>query len=305
MIRGNAEGQESPTAKKLKDIKAWAQASPEHRPFVWFTVEELKQKIKEKGGQIKNNAKRDDLINTLRSLEGGNFSHHSTKSLTPISIVFKTSFMQGLQGKAKKWASLGHHLEPILGNSLLHHSAEGKTMTAGLEVKQLYRVGLVKKKEQPCVKCSVDFFGIAEIDGVFCGFVVEVKGRVTGHTAQHARELAWALGIDEDNPYIQVAYNSPDLKSYFEKVSESIQILHHAFTFGVKHVLLLVGDQTGIISGILVRFDDEILNDYGKCMKDIKESTMKWAYDESVPFPKNEILEAVKQHPYAVNVGTC
>ncbi len=96
LIRGNAEGQEFPTAKKLKDIKAWAQASPEHRPFVWFTVEELKQKIKEKGAQIKNNAKRDDLINTLRSSEGGNLSHCSTKALTPISIVIKTSFMQGL-----------------------------------------------------------------------------------------------------------------------------------------------------------------------------------------------------------------
>jgi len=137
--------------------------------------------------------------------------------------------MQGLQGKAKKWASLGHYLEPILGNSLLQHSAEGKTTSAGLVVKQLYRVGLVQKKEQPCVKCSVDFFGAAEIDGVFCGFVVEVKGRVTS------------------------------LKSYFEKVTESIQILHHAFVFGINHVLLLVGDQTGIISGVLVKFDNEIL----------------------------------------------
>jgi hypothetical protein len=42
--------------KKLKDFKAWAKASPEHRPFVWFTVEESKQKFKEKSSQIKNNA---------------------------------------------------------------------------------------------------------------------------------------------------------------------------------------------------------------------------------------------------------
>jgi hypothetical protein len=197
----------------------------------------------------------------------------------------------------KPWPSFG-------ANSRKKSFAPFFRGTAGLEVKQLYRVGLVQKKEQPCVKCSVDFFGIAEIDEVFCGFVVEVKGRVTGNTAQHARELAWALGIDEDNPYIQVAYNSPDLKTYFEKVSESIQILHHAFTFGVKHVLLLVGDQTGIISGVLVRFDDEILNDYGKCMKDVEESAIKWAYNESFPFSKNEIIEALKQHPYAVDVGT-
>jgi hypothetical protein len=159
-------------------------------------------------------------------------------------------------------------------------------------------------KGKPCVKCSVDFFGVAEIDGVFYGFIVEVKGRVTGNTAQHARELAWTLGIDEDNPRVQVAYNSPDLKSYFEKVSKSIQILYHAFTFGIKHVLLHVGDQTGIVSGVLARFDNEILADYGKCMKDVEESAIKWAYNESVPFPKNEIIDEVKQHPYTVDVGT-
>jgi hypothetical protein len=53
--------------------------------------------------------------------------------------------MQGLQGKVKKLASLGHYLEPVLANSLLKHSAERKPMMAGLNVKQLHHIGLVQK----------------------------------------------------------------------------------------------------------------------------------------------------------------
>jgi hypothetical protein len=58
--------------------------------------------------------------------------------------------MQGLQGKAKKWASIGHQVEPKLANKVLEHSAEGRTMAAGLKIKQLYRVGLVQKKSALC-----------------------------------------------------------------------------------------------------------------------------------------------------------
>ncbi len=85
----------------------------------------------------------------------------------------------------------------------------------------------LSKKSQPSVKCSLDFFGIAEIDGDVCRFAVEVKARVTGNTSQYSRELAQELGLyDEDNLYIQGSFDSPDLKNYIEKQSEAVQILH-------------------------------------------------------------------------------
>jgi hypothetical protein len=253
--------------------------------------------------------KREDLIGILISISLDPRSTCQSASnyngLGPIDIVIQTSFMQGLQGKAKKWASIGHQMEPKLANKLLEHSADRRTMAAGLKIKQLYRVGLVQKISQPCVKCSLDFFGMAEIDGDICGFAVEVKARVTGNTSQCSRELAQELGLDdEDNLYIQVSFDSPDLKSYIEKQSEAIQILHHAYTFNIKHILLLVGNMMDIISGVLVRFNDEILSAYGSCMKNIKESALNWAYDSLVPFPRTEIIEAVKNHPYAVDAGT-
>jgi hypothetical protein len=42
--------------------------------------------------------------------------------------------------------------------------------------------------------------------------------------------------------------------------------------FVIKYFLLLVGNETGIVSCILVKFDDVILAVYGKCMQDIEES---------------------------------
>jgi hypothetical protein len=56
--------------------------------------------------------------------------------------------------------------------------------------------------------------------------------------------------------------------------------------------LLLVGNTIDIISGVLVQFDDEILSSYGSCMKNIEESALSWAYDLTIPFPKNEVTEA-------------
>ncbi len=51
------------------------------------------------------------------------------------------------------------------------------------------------------------------------------------------------LGLDEDNVYTQVSYDSPDLRSNIEKESETIQILHHDYTFNIQYILLLVGDK--------------------------------------------------------------
>ena len=39
-------------------------------------------------------------------------------------------------------------------------------------------------------------------------------------------------------------------------------------------------------------------------MWDIEEMSLPWAYDWSIPFPKDEITEAVKKHPYAVDADT-
>ena len=53
-----------------------------------------------------------------------------------------------------------------------------------------------------------------------------------------------------------------------------------------------------------MRFDDEILSAYVSCMENVEESALSWVYDASIPFPRNEIIEAVKNYPYAVDAET-
>ncbi len=61
---------------------------------------------------MKASMKREDLISILASISldpAGKYQLESQyNGVSPIDIVIRTSFMQGLQGKAKKWASIGH-----------------------------------------------------------------------------------------------------------------------------------------------------------------------------------------------------
>jgi hypothetical protein len=55
----------------------------------------------------------------------------------------------------------------------------------------------------------------------------------------------------------------PNLERYVEKLSEAIQILHHAYTYQMDKVHLLVGNQQGdITSGVWVTFGDTLLSSY-------------------------------------------
>jgi hypothetical protein len=46
------------------------------------------------------------------------------------------------------------------------------------------------------------------------------------------------------------------------KKSEGIQMLHYTYTINIQYILLLVGDKTNIISGVLVRFENALLSAY-------------------------------------------
>lgn len=127
LLRGNNEGADLPSNKKKREIGTWVLAPPVHRPFVWYNLEALKQKIREKNGQsqMKGNMKREDLIVILISISLDPMSTYQSESnyngLNPIDIVIRTSFIQGFQGKVKKWASIGHQMKPKLANKLLEH----------------------------------------------------------------------------------------------------------------------------------------------------------------------------------------
>ena len=60
---------------------------------------------------------------------------------------------------------------------------------------------------------------------------------------------------------------------------ECVQILHHAYVYDLKMILLLIGDTKGtILRGVLVSFDDVIMRSYGCFLEKCFDESLSWAY---------------------------
>lgn len=69
-------------------------------------------------------------------------------------------------------------------------------------------------------------------------------------------------------------------KTYIPSNHECIQILHHAFVYNIKLVLLLIGNKKGtILRGVWVIFHDEIMMAYDHFLSRCHDLCLKWAYD--------------------------
>ena len=69
-----------------------------------------------------------------------------------------------------------------------------------------------------------------------------------------------------------------------------MQILHHAYVYDFRFVLLLIGDSTStIINGIWVKFDAEIKTKYGILLRSIYNVCLKWAYNPNVVLPEAKL----------------
>ena len=119
----------------------------------------------------------------------------------------------------------------------------------------------------------------------------EVKARTSVRTASKEVEFLRNLGrkkyisISEDTAY-----------HHFQKPQELYQCLQHAYVFDFRRVVFLVADKTSaIINGTVVRFTKETLNAFGMVLKDLKDFTLSWAYDDHPIVPKNILDVALKE----------
>ena len=62
-------------------------------------------------------------------------------------------------------------------------------------------------------------------------------------------------------------------------------LLQHAYVYNLKHIIFLVADLHSIIliQGIIVQFDEAILDDYGKVLSSLKQTVFDW-----IPMYKEE-----------------
>lgn len=96
--------------------------------------------------------------------------------------------------------------------------------------------------------------------------------------------------------FASVLCDLPDLRKYLLDRGEALQNAHHASTLSVKHVLFVTADRVSITGGVLIHYDNQFLSSYKKCVDNIYESSLKWAYEaeNEDDMPIDEIKAAVK-----------
>ena len=305
------------------DILAWLKASHNVRPYVFMSNKDLKTLLAERGDRSKsyNGVTREALIRELTGgvdEQDGGARKELWKRL--IGRILKATFMPKLVGKGKEYAKIGHKMETPLLNELLHHPDNP------YRILQIVRPGLVAKSGERYIKTSVDAIGMMDKVGGPELIGIEIKVRATSATRQdeleRRREISDDVifteyeidGLDErygfsfkvvikQSAYILFSCSllfyflySVHIKDCIDSKHELIHILHHAYVYNFKIVLLLVGDKSGsILRGVYITFPGSLKTAYGNMMQSIYLMCLKWAYALNDPLPEEVIKEELQQ----------
>lgn len=147
-----------------------------------------------------------------------------------------------------------------------------------LKIKGAYSAGLAAKRGSVYAKDSIDFLVIVDDpDNLYYepwGF--ECKGRTTSDTAADEEDFHSSL--------LGSKHTRIDSKHVFEDIrieSERFQILHHAFVYDLKTVVLAIGDGQGeLISTTIVDFDEDLKRHYGNMIDELFGLSLSWLYDD-------------------------
>eukprot|EP00562_Extubocellulus_spinifer_P001033 CAMPEP_0178488594 /NCGR_PEP_ID=MMETSP0696-20121128/9940_1 /TAXON_ID=265572 /ORGANISM="Extubocellulus spinifer, Strain CCMP396" /LENGTH=1177 /DNA_ID=CAMNT_0020116367 /DNA_START=521 /DNA_END=4055 /DNA_ORIENTATION=+ len=272
----------------IKSIKTWIDTRPCARPYILLSKSELQDLYKTKLGisPRKSLGVKDLIARLAGEVEP---EQPIIAASTYIDAVVMTNHMPPLRGEAKRHAAVGTKMEPEYAKDLLSLTNGGVRIgQRKLEVLHLFRSGLVQSRGRSYQKDSPDYVAIIKLDERTCVAAVEMKCRCANTTASKERDR-----ISKDGKLVHADSRSRELRRHVQSRSEALQCLHHAATLGVDHVIFVVGDTVGLTGGVLIEYDAPLRQSYNKCVDDIYETGLKWAYDTSVPIPTEEIKAAV------------
>lgn len=215
-----------------------------------------------------------------------------------LKALLKRSFMPPLKNATtKEHCNMGHKLELPIGQKFMVQVNE-KNRLPGYKCISLHKIGLVGKKSHPWAKDSIDFVACMknECDNSLEQWGIEVKSRQVTDTITAEKEHLRRLRRTQ---FVKI--NASEAHRHIYKADERYQILHHAYVYNFSRVALVVGDSSGnVLSATVVEFDDVLLEAYGNVLKNLKDKTLGWAYDETeasdIVIP-NEVLAIGKKVP--------
>ena len=223
-----------------------------------------------------------------------------------ISGAIKKAFLKPLEGNDKNATRLGHQNEPKYTEQLYQDSQKG--LVPGVKLIDVMACGLAMMVDKPYVRSSADAIAIEEKRWAELNYIdeedelkshpVECKCRsglgYDGSLAKskHIAKLIAGLGGPGASArqamgkavYHKVSSNERELMTKLvPDGSERIQILHHAYTYGAKQTTFLVGDPRGkILYGLVVTFEESLLENYGKALDYLYENGLKTIYEDKI-----------------------
>jgi hypothetical protein len=73
---------------------------------------------------------------------------------------------------------------------------------------------------------------------------------------------------------------------------EALQLLHHSYMYESEFVRHVVGNANGEnISSVRVRFSGYKRDEYGKCLQEIKDLILSWAYHQTNGYIPEDVLQ--------------
>lgn len=238
----------------------------------------------------KANIPEKDLLDHLGIENSGtNPSDDASKQIL-LTALLKQTFYPALKGPAKEAASIGHKLEEPLCHKLFQQVPN---------LKAAFQAPLVEKRGERWVKASADFLTIVD-DGLELE-VTEIKTRTSVQTAGREYDRVNRVNALQHGT---IDAMSPFLHDYIDSRAEALQLLHHSYTYDVKVVRQIVCSSHGeIISSIRVQFSDYIKEQYGKCLKEIKDLILPWGYDRTNDCIPEDVLQLALTSPLKDLVG--
>jgi hypothetical protein len=238
-----------------------------------------------------------------------------------INGAVSTAFLKPQTGIDKRETRRGHQCEKPYLRQYYKDSREGKVPNTFLcDVRDC---GLAMKNGLPYVRDSADAIAIEETQAVddhigevneesfdvMMSHPVECKCRHAkgsdGSLAKAVRiqkKIANIKGLEEQRRvergeavYIEVSTSQRDfLKDLIPKASELIQLLHHAFTYDSRKAAFLVGNKRGeLLYGVIVNFEDDLLQSYGNAVGYLYENGLNRFYSNDISTLPTDFIESV------------
>ena len=269
-----------PTSIKAveKELVRWVQYPNAKREYMFCTGDALKNLIRTRRIKMRGTSRTIERMIDALSVPPGEAEVELAPKEAAIEAILQRSFLPHQKGPAREACSIGHILEKPILEKWVAETAKRGYPVRGLSVNGAYTAGLVAKQGSPWAKDSIDFIASTKSNAnpLHELWGLEIKARVVPNTVSHEEEF---IANTRDNKHIRI--QASEAHKYVDAVSETFQVLHHAYVYNFKTVVLVVGDhQSEIIQSTIIDFDQDVLDKYKEVLSDLKDLALGWFYEE-------------------------